>query len=65
MSPLGDYPHERDNEPPLDKVAKKHNYNPGHILHAYFRKWKGGLDDVGPLSRCHYIDGCNQSEQHT
>lgn len=42
----GDYPVERDNDIPLNEVAKKYNYNPGHLLHAYFRKWKGGVDDV-------------------
>ena len=42
----GDYPVERDKEIGLAEVARKYNYNPGQLLHAYFRKWKGGIDDV-------------------
>lgn len=48
----GDYPTERDHETPLDKVARKFHYSPDHILHAYFRKWKGGIDDVRSLAVC-------------
>ena len=46
----GAYPHERDKQPQLHTVAKQHNFHPGFIAKAYFRKWKGGLDDVMPLT---------------
>ena len=42
-----DYPKERDDQAAVDEKTKTHDYNPGQIIIAYFKKWKGGMDEVG------------------
>lgn len=42
-----DYPVERDSQAQLDEKAKTQGYTPWGIAKAYFKKWKGGMDEVG------------------
>ena len=42
-----DYPTERDSQAQTDEKTKTHGYTPWGILTAYFKKWKGGMDEVG------------------
>ena len=42
-----DYPTERDSQAEVDAKTKTHGYTPCGILTAYFKKWRGGVDEVG------------------
>ena len=45
-----DYPIERDSQAQVHEKTKTQGYTPWGIIQAYFRKWKGGMDEVGANS---------------